>query len=74
MYLSNTDIHYTLNTLLPKYKYALIEISATDQLHKDVPTTGYRPLKLDFKNGTKVIEKIYKSTRKETWLIRNNMK
>jgi regulator of RNase E activity RraB len=72
MYLSNTDILYVISELLPKYKYALIEISAVDSMHADVKTGNYRPLKLSFENGVKVIEKKYKSTRKETWLIRNN--
>lgn len=72
MYLSNADILYVMSELLPKYKYALIEISAVDNMHADVTTGQYRPLKISFEKGVKVIEKKYKSTRKETWLIRNN--
>lgn len=38
MYLSNTDILYVMSEVLPRYKYALIEISAVDEKHGDVKT------------------------------------
>jgi hypothetical protein len=48
MYLTNADILYVISELLPKYKYALIEISAADDIHGDVKVGQYRPLRLSF--------------------------
>lgn len=59
MYLPNADIDYVIGELMPKYKYALLEFSASDQPHPDQPMGVYRPLKLSLK-GRRVISKIYR--------------
>lgn len=71
MYLPNDQIEYVMSAIVPKFKYALIQISASDTPHANTPLGTYRPLKMDFNNGRLVILMDYKSTRKETWLIKN---